>query len=409
MFQDLKRLYAQYPSQYWLMVSGVFLSTAGASMIMPFMMIYATARLRVSMTTAGTLLTIQAGTGLFSSFIAGSLADRIGRKFVMNISLSVNGLVYFFMMQAETYSQFALLMFLIGLSNPLYQVGADAMLADLIPSGKRADAYAIHRTINNAAFAIGPAVGGFLASRSYDLVFHGAAGGMLLYSALLFLFAHETLRQPLAQSPRAANRARGYEVVLHDRGYLAFVFTAAFGLIAPSMLWMLLSVYAKSNYGLSERLYGWLPTTNALMCVFMQYAVTRHTRRYRHLPVIAVGMAVYALGVGSVAFMSSFWGFWLSMVILTVGELILVPTASTYVANRAPADVRGRYMSVYWLSWGLARALAPLLGGFLNDRLSPRSIWYGGLFIGLLSALGLFLFARAQSAETQSREAPWVT
>jgi len=405
MFQDLKRLYAQYPSQYWLMVSGVFLSTAGASMIMPFMMIYATTRLHVSLTTAGTLLTINAGTGLLASLLAGSLADRIGRKFVMNISLSVNGLVYFFMMRAGTYPQFALLMLLIGLSNPLYQVGADAMLADLIPPEKRADAYAIHRTVNNAAFAIGPAVGGFLASRSYDLAFYGAAAGMLLYSVLLFLFAHETLRPQVLRSPRVEKSAGGYKVVLRDRGYLAFVFTAAFGLIAPSMLWMLLSVYAKSNYGLSERLYGWLPTTNALMCVFLQYAVTRRTRRHRDLPVIAAGMAVYALGVGSVAFMSSFWGFWLSMVILTLGELILIPTASTYVANRAPADVRGRYMSVYWLSWGLARALAPLLGGFLNDHLSPRSIWYGGLSIGLLSALGLFLFAKAQSPEAQPQEA----
>lgn len=401
MIRNIKHLYSQYPPQYWLMVSGVFLSTAGASMIMPFMMIYATTRLHVPLTTAGTLLTLNAGTGLFSSFMAGSLADKIGRKFVMNISLTVNGLVYFFMMSADSYAQFALLMILIGLSNPLYQVGADAMLADLIPSEKRADAYAINRTINNAGFAIGPAVGGFLASQSYNLAFYGAAGGMLLYSALLFFFARETLRPQAGQKSPVESRARGYGIVLRDRGYLAFVFTTAFGLIAPSMLWMLLSIYVKSNYGLTESLYGWLPTTNALMCVFLQYSVTRLTRRHRDLPVIAVGMAVYALGVGSVAFMSSFWGFWLSMVILTLGELILVPTASTYVANRAPSDVRGRYMSIYWLSWGLARALAPLLGGFLNDHLSPRSIWYGGLFIGLLSAWGLLLLARTRGAQTR--------
>jgi len=111
-------------------------------------------------------------------------------------------------------------------------------------------------------------------------------------------------------------------------------------------------------------------------------------------------MLIYALGAGSVALMSSFWGFWLSMVILTFGELTLVPTASKYVADRAPEDLRGRYMSIHWLGWGLARTLSPLIGGFLNDNLFPRAIWMGGLLIGLTSTLGLFLLNRIRVSRT---------
>lgn len=103
---------------------------------------------------------------------------------------------------------------------------------------------------------------------------------------------------------------------------------------------------------------------------------------------IGLGMFIYALGVGSVALMSSFWGFWASMVIITLGELIFVPTASGFVANRAPQALRGRYMSFYWLTWSLARALAPVLGGTLHDQIAPKAIWQGGLVFGLLSALG---------------------
>ena len=51
-------------------------------------------------------------------------------------------------------------------------------------------------------------------------------------------------------------------------------------------------------------------------------------------------------------------------------------------------------MSIYWFGWGLARAAAPLIGGFLNDVVSPRSIWIGGLAIGLTSVLGLGLLHR---------------
>jgi MFS family permease len=112
------------------------------------------------------------------------------------------------------------------------------------------------------------------------------------------------------------------------------------------------------------------------------------------MPVITMGMLIYAIGVGSVAMMSSFWGFWVSMVILTFGELILIPTGTTYATNRAPADLRGRYMTIYWFTWGLARASAPVIGGFLNDAISPRAIWIGGLAFGLLSTLILFLLSR---------------
>jgi MFS family permease len=181
--------------------------------------------------------------------------------------------------------------------------------------------------------------------------------------------------------------------------FMRFVSTLSLGLIAPTLLWILMPVYSKTNFGIPESLYGWIPTTNGLMCVFVQYPITRVTRRHRTLAVLGVGMLVYALGAGSVALMSHFWGFWLSMVILTFGELTLVPTASKYVADLAPADLRGRYMSIHWLGWGLARTLAPILGGFLNDRIAPQAIWIGALLIGIASTSGLFLLGRPSAPE----------
>jgi MFS family permease len=396
----LKSLYNEYPRQYWLMITGIILSTAGGSMIWPFILIYASGKLDLPLSTVATLISINAGTGLLSSLIAGTLADKIGRKVVMNFSLSMTGLAYFLLMRAETYPQFVGLMIMIGLSNPLYQIGADAMLADMIPSEKRMDAYAINRIANNAAFALGPALGGFLATRSYNLAFYCAGIGFLTYSVLLFFLARETLNKPTAEVSIPASGVEGYRRVLQDQGYMLFVPLMSMGLIASTMLWILMPVYAKTNYGISEALYGWIPTTNAALCVFAQYPVTNLTRRHPTLPVIAMGMLIYALGVGSVALMNSFWGFWLSMVILTFGELTLVPTASKYVADLAPADLRGRYMSVYWLGWGMARTLSPIIGGFLNDNIAPRAIWIGGLLIGLTSTLGIFLLSRVFASRT---------
>jgi MFS family permease len=405
----LRNLYNQYPRQFWLMITGVIISTAGGSMIWPFMLIYASGKLNLPLSTVAALISINAGTGLASSLVAGALADRVGRKGVMVFSLSMTGIAYFLMMHAETYIHFVGLMIMIGLSNPMYQVGADAMLADMIPSEKRTDAYAINRIANNAAFALGPAVGGFLAATSYNLAFIGASAGFLTYSVLLFLLAHETLSPELHSGSAPLTRRevlRGYTRVFADKGYLTFVALISLGLIAPSLLWILMPVYAKTNFGIPENLYGWIPTTNALMCVFIQYFVTLITRKRPALPVLTVGMFIYALGAGSVALAGSFWGFWLSMVILTFGELTLVPTASKYVADISPADLRGRYMSLHWLGWGLARTLAPLIGGFLNDAISPRAIWIGGLLIGLTSTFGLFLLSRLTTARTAPQTQP---
>src|SRR5687768_18050887 len=129
----INALYNEYPRQYWLMITGIVLATAGGSMIWPFLLIYASGKLDLPLSTVATLISINAGTGLLASLVAGTLADRVGRKLVMNFSLTVNGLAYFLLMHAETYPQFVGLMIMVGLSNPLYQVAADAMLADMIP------------------------------------------------------------------------------------------------------------------------------------------------------------------------------------------------------------------------------------------------------------------------------------
>ncbi len=391
MLYRYRSFFRQYDPQFWLIVSGNLISTAGASMVSPFLMIYATDKLGIPLSTAVTLITIQAGTTLCSSVLAGALADKVGRRLIMIISLTISGLTYLGMRFAVTYPTLAVLMFFIGLANALYSVGADAMMADLLPSKQRVDGYAINRMMNNAGFAIGPAVGGFVAATSYHLAFLAGATGMLLYSGLMFFLAHETLHQEVPTDVRRVAQAGGFSRLLHDGKYLAFIGILSVGLIAPGMLWVLLAVYTKNDFGMPENVYGWIPTTNALMCVFVQYMVTRVTRRYPTLPVMAAGMLIYAVGVGSVALMTGFWGFWISMVVLTFGELTLIPTATKFVADIAPPDMRGRYMSLYWLGWGLSRAAAPLIGGTLHDRIAPRAIWVGGLGIGLASVFGLLL------------------
>jgi len=393
LLQRLKAIPHAYPRQFWLVACGVLVSSAGSSLVWPFQFIYISRTLGLSLSTVATLITISSGTGLAVSCFAGSIADRFGRKPVMFAAQAAQALGWLLMSRAGSYLGFLLPMTILAAAQPVYSVGSDAMMADLLTPGTRASGYSILRTFYNAGIALGPAVGGFIVSRSYVAAFHGAALVMFTSSLFLLFFVRETLP---ALRERAAAAAGSFLDVLRDRGFMTFFGITTFGMIAPLIMWTLLAVYTKQNFGFPEHLYSWLPITNAVMCVTVQVLVTRFTRRHRPLGMITLGMLVYALGVGSVALMSSFWGFWLSMVIFTFGELILSPTGTAYTANRAPAQLRGRYMSIYWMTWGVARAVAPVVGGCLNDRISPHAVWYGGLVIGLASTLGLFLLAGAK-------------
>ena len=394
MFKRLHLLREKYPHQFWLLFFGSLISTIGASMIWPFLMIYVSGRLTLPLVSVASLMTINAGMGLIAAFIAGPITDRLGRKWVMAFSLAANGLVYLLLSQAHSYLAFAFLMGLSGSVNPLFRIGSDAMLADLIPPAKRIEAYSLMRMSNNIGIALGPALGGLIAATSYTIAFFIAAGGMGIYSLLITTLAHETLLKSPGASAAPVERFGGYGRILKDHAFISFVAAFTLTSISAAIMWVLLGVYVKTNYAVSESQYGMIPMTNALMVVFFQILVTRITKRYRALPVLSLGALFYAFGVGSVALGRGFWAFWVCMIIMTIGELIMTPTATTLVANLAPAEMRGRYMSLYGLTWGVAAGIGPVLGGFLNDQVGPAAIWYGGLVAGLLSSAGFFWLSR---------------
>jgi MFS family permease len=392
MLQRMRDTTAGYPRQFWLLFWGVLVNSSGSSMVWPFMTIYLRQRLGVPLTTIALLFTLNSVAGLASTSLSGPAVDRFGRKGAMVISLGVGCVYMLALARVESLGPAAVLMVLKGFTDPLYRVGSDAMVADLIPPERRAGAYSLLRMISNLGVAIGPTVGGFVTLVSYMLAFSIAAGAALCYALLVGFFMRETIPQWPAEA--RATQAKGYGPVLRDRPFVAFCAVYTFAGMAYSLMMVLFPVYLKENFGVPESSYGFIMATNAVMVVLFQYAVTRVTQRYYHLPVLAVGSMFYALGVGSVAWGRGFGSFLLSMVILTVGELIMIPTSTALTANLAPPDMRGRYMGMYGLTWGVAMGIGPVLGGALNDHVAPVAIWYAGLVLGAIAVCGFLVLAR---------------
>jgi MFS family permease len=397
----LKKVIGQYPRQFWILSAVMMLAYTFYSMIMPFMLIYAGEKMNAPLTTLTGLFTIYSIAGLLTTFFGGSIADLFGRKWVIVISFLLSAGSWLLLMMANSMPFFIAFMILNGATTPLYRLAADAMMADLIPSEKRIDAYSILRMGNNLGVAIGPAIGGFIAAVSYNVSFIVSGTGMVLCTLLAALFFAETVPQHTEPEKRIVRPAGGYLQIFKDRDFLSIIGAFSLNRISSSTLWLMLGAYTKSNFGINENLYGFIPTTNALMVILFQVLTTRWVKKQSPGWMMVLGAAFYSLALIGVAFGQGFWAFWLGIVIATIGEMILVPTSTTTVAGMAPEDMRGRYMSIYTLTTGVGQGVGPLLGGFLSDMFFPAATWLGGGFIGLAGAAA-FMF-RQLAAKKQTR------
>jgi predicted MFS family arabinose efflux permease len=277
------------------------------------------------------------------------------------------------------------------------------MVADMIQDHQRADAYSLLRTVNNIGVAVGPSLGGFVAAASYTAAFIGASSCLLFFSLFVLFTMKETLAPDQRTGSKSGNRDLGYGHILRDKTFLLVILSLTMVGMGSSLVFVLIGVYGKENFAISESQIGFLMAVNAMMVIFFQVLVTRITKRFSPLPVLMVGALFYAVGIGAISLGSTAWQFAICMAVLTIGELIVSPTSTSLTANLAPLEMRGRYMSFYWLAWSISHGAGPLVGGLIYDRITPQAMWLGGALWCVLGALVFLLLTRhvrrSQAAE----------
>ena len=104
-----------------------------------------------------------------------------------------------------------------------------------------------------------------------------------------------------------------------------------------------------------------------------------------------------ALGYLSVGFVPAFGYLLGSMTVITLGEILHAPSASTAVAAIAPEGKTGRYMGFFGLAESLGWSVGPFIGGLLFDATVPTAptlLWVAVAGVGVLAALGYGFTAR---------------
>lgn len=391
-----------YPRQFWLLFWGMLINRGSVSMMWPFLTVYLNRELGISLVTVGLLLSVRALFSVISTGFTSTLMDRLGRKWVMIISLYASALVFVGMSFASDLTSWAILLAAHGFVLPIFNNGVNAMVADIVPNEHRAPAYALIRTVANTGIAIGPIIGGTVALISFQAIFIVVAVVYVLLGTLAIIVLNET--RPTDIKPKR-ERFGGYNIILRDRTFLAFCFGYILTLAGTTQMFSLLPVYSSVNFGLVETEYSIFLSVNAVMVVFLQYLVTRITDRYPPRLIIALGGFIYAIGLYSIIPGSALLHFTLSMIVFTLGELILTPTALKLVADMAPEDMRARYLGVLSLGYPLGSGIGPVIGGWLNDAIAPVAIWYGAGTLALAGAICFVLIAY-RVREQQIREIP---
>lgn len=397
MFSRIERTVQAYPRQFWLLSLLMMLAWLFYSIIWSYLLLYFSQRLGKPISGVAWLMTLNAIVGVASSFLGGSIADRFGRKGVMVFALLFSAMGWFFFRSAGNLPVVALLIVVTGATTPLYRLATDAMVADLVPVDKRLDAYSMMRMWNNLGVAIGPAIGGFLISISYFVTFSVVGIGFAVIGVLGWLLMRETGTQQKMVIKDDLKQGRGYRTILQDSIFVKILGAYTLNRVCTSILWVTLAAYTKQNFGLSESTYGFIPATNAIMVITLQLLITRQVNRHRPSSAMVVGTLIYAISIFSVAFGEGFWWFWLCMVGATVGEMILVPTTTTFTSKLAPPDLRARYMSLYTFTWTIGTGLGPLLAGFAGDLFTPRAMWYTAGLAGFASFLIFLSIHRSKS------------
>ena len=190
---------------------------------------------------------------------------------------------------------------------------------------------------------------------------------------------------------------KGYSVALKDKIFILFLTISAVSVIVYMQMNTTLSVYLRDVHQISTQQFGYILSLNAAMVVVFQFWITRRISKYAPMMLMTVGTIFYLIGFTMYGFVTTYLYFLIAMVIITIGEMIVSPTSTALVARLAPADMRGRYMGIFGLSYRVSGGIGPVIGGWLMGLLN---IHIGGgvlsdIIVSFIGAVLLLLVLRA--------------
>lgn len=373
MLRDLRQL----PRAVWVLLFGTFVNRFG-SFVMVFLALYLTRR-GFSAAQAGIAVAAYGGGHFMASLIGGHLADRVGRRNTIAVSMFSSAIAMLVLSQVSSYAAIVVMTFLAGTAAEMYRPAAFALVGDLVKPEQRILSFAMYRLSVNLGMAAGPATAGFLADRSFLYVFLGDAATSVAYGLIALAALPHGLRA-LTSSERAGAAVR---TAMRDRAFVMFLLATVLMTVVDFQSMSTLPLFVRS-LGHSNALFGMLISLNGLLVICIELPMTLVLRRLNVIDGIAFGYLLVGIGFAvnagrTVPALAA------SVIIWTLGEIFSAPLGSTYVTALAPEQYRGRYMGMWAMSWAVGMIVGPTLGTLLYER-SALAVWIASGVVGTLSA-----------------------
>src|ERR1700744_872633 len=131
---SLRQSLGALPQAAWILFAGTFLNKFGA-FVLPFLTIYLTKR-GFSLPATGLAVGAYGAGNLAASILGGFLADKIGRRNTIALSMFSGAAAMLALSQARSLPALICLTWLAGLTGEIYRPASSALLADLVPAGQ---------------------------------------------------------------------------------------------------------------------------------------------------------------------------------------------------------------------------------------------------------------------------------
>ncbi|MFX1523132.1 MAG: MDR family MFS transporter [Promethearchaeota archaeon] len=393
MLTKFKHTYHSYPSAFKVLTLATFIDVLGSFLLYPFYALYITEHFGVGMTHVGFLFSLFSIGNIIGGIIGGALADKYGRRLMVLIGLTTSGVGSLILGMINDLNLFFFLSAILGLVGNFGHPARQAMVVDLLPKEKQAEGFGIQRVAFNISATIGPILGGFLATQSYMSLFIADAVSSIITAFIVILVIPETKPEPKPNETEQSvvKTLVGYKEVLKDGMYMLFISVSAIMVLVYMQMNSTLSVFLRNVHNFPVHQFSLLLSMNALMVVVFQFWITRKVSKYAPMKMMAFGTLFYMIGFGMYGFVSDSYLFFIAMVIITIGEMIVTPVGQAAAASFAPEDKRGRYMAVYSFQWTIPNLFGIFIAGLVMENLGPNWVWYFAGILSLISVIGFML------------------
>ncbi len=401
--QSLVRPYMGLPKEVYVIFIARIINAMGL-VVFPLITLILTRIIGLSGQQAGFIVAISGLMFIPSSFIGGKLADTIGRKKVIIIFDTLAVIVYISCIFVETSMLLVYLIILAGFCMGVGDPAHNSLIADLTTPKNRDGAYSLSYLGFNLGFIIAPTLGAFLLEKNLQLMFLIDAVTALIAIGLIFIFINETFettKEDLGEDRKHERRETGsiFKVLLSRRILLYFSLIIFGYNFVYSQWFFMLPMHISENFG--PVLYGMLGSFNAIIVIIFTPLLTSFFSNRKNIRKIIYGGVLYTLGFGMLGFIDFKIAFFASVLIFTLGEILVTISCMPFIANHTPASHRGRMSSVISILMGAGFSLGPLVMGTVLEYVTISFAWK---IIGCIMLISTLLMIVLEKYELNSKK-----